>query len=97
MTEIDQLDNPLPPPKKAAETLKNSAYAALRSWHETYSTGYRKLQLAYNYLRNCHQVDFDKSEHMSALQRQQEQEAQLLLEVQRNKKIQRVETEIAGG
>lgn len=95
VTEID-LDLPLPPPKAAAETLKNSAYQALRKWHETYSGGYRKLELAFNYLRNCHQVDFNKADHMSALQRQREQEAKLKAEAQRTRAIDRVVEEIAG-
>ena len=90
------LDFPLPPPKKAAETLKNSAYQALRSWHETYSSGYRKLELAFNYLRNCHQVDFNKADHMSALQRQREQEAKLKAEAQRKRAIDKVVEEING-
>lgn len=76
--------------------MKNSAYAALRNWHETYSSGYRKLQLAYNYLRNCHQVDFNKAEHVSAVERQRKQEAQLQLQIQRNKRIEKVEMEITG-
>jgi len=86
----------LPLPKKAAETLKNSAYQALRKWHETYSTGYRKLSLAYNYLRTCHQVDFNKADHMSALQRQREQEAKLKLEAQQKKSIDSVIGQING-
>lgn len=89
-------DEPLPPPKKAADSLKNAAFQALKKWHEAYSSGYRKLELAYNYLRTCHQVDFARSDHMSALQRHQEREIQLQIEAQHQKKISNITTEING-
>lgn len=89
-------DDPLPPPKKAAESLKNSAYQALKTWHEVYSSGYRKLELAYNYLRTCHQVDFARADHMSALQRHQEREAQLQAEAKRQKRIANITASIDG-
>ena len=93
--EID-LDQPLPPPQKAAETLKNSAYQALRKWHEAYSVGYRKLELAFNYLRNCHQVDFNKADHQSALNRQREQEAKNKAEAAKKRVIDKVLSDING-
>ncbi|XP_067948434.1 UV-stimulated scaffold protein A-like [Watersipora subatra] len=91
--EIDS-NSPLPPPRKAAEELKNLAYQALRSWHGAYSSGYRKLELAFNYLRSCHQVDFDRADHMSAVQRQREEEAKQKAEAQSKKVVDRVLAEI---
>ena len=76
--------------------MKNSAYQALRRWHEAYSVGYRKLELAFNYLRNCHQVDFNKADHQSALHRQREQEAQRKVEAARKRVIDKVIADVNG-
>ena len=90
------LHTPLPPPQKAADTLKNSAYQALQSWHATYSSGYRKLELAFNYLKSCHQVDFNRADHMTALQRQREEEERQKVEQQRLRAINKIKEEITG-
>lgn len=49
-------DNPLPLPSHAAKNMKKKALHALHEWNQKYGSAYKKLSLAYKYLKNCFQV-----------------------------------------
>ncbi|KAK7496278.1 hypothetical protein BaRGS_00012443 [Batillaria attramentaria] len=53
--QTDQ-DQPLPPPKAAAQKLRADTLKAVQQWHEKYSSGYKKLALGFNYLKTCKHV-----------------------------------------
>ena len=42
---------PLPPPKHAANRLKEHSLLAIKQWMEKYGDGYPKLKLGYQYLK----------------------------------------------
>ncbi|XP_074660261.1 UV-stimulated scaffold protein A-like [Tubulanus polymorphus] len=52
-------DNPLPPPKPVARSLKQKAIQAIQKWQDTFGSTYKRLKLGYNYLRNCKKVEFE--------------------------------------
>lgn len=49
-------DLPLPPPKPAAQDLKNRAVETVQKWYDKFAEGYRKLALGYNFLKKCRKV-----------------------------------------
>ena len=65
-------DNPLPPPKAAADKLKQDALLAIKSWYEKYGIAYLRLSLAYEYLKNVKKIRFDQP-HTFIQSRAQEQ------------------------
>ena len=52
-------DNPLPPPKLAADKLKEDSLRAIKRWHDKYGIAYQKLSLAFEYLKNVKKINFD--------------------------------------
>jgi len=50
---------PLPPPKWAAVELKQQAVVAINQWQESFGETYKKLSVAYNFLRNSRKVGFN--------------------------------------
>jgi len=52
-------DNPLPPPKPAADKLKENAMLAIKKWYDKYGIAYQKLSLAFEYLKNVKKINFD--------------------------------------
>ncbi|XP_061177861.1 UV-stimulated scaffold protein A-like [Saccostrea echinata] len=56
--EID-FDQPLPPPKASANTLKTSALRAIQQWNDKFGEAYKKLSLGINFLQKCKKVDFN--------------------------------------
>jgi len=47
---------PLPPPKWAAVELKQQAVEAVNKWHESFGKTYKKLSIAYNFLKSSKKV-----------------------------------------
>ena len=43
--------NPLPPPREAREALKKLGLETIKAWKDKFGSGYQKLPLAYNYLK----------------------------------------------
>lgn len=64
----------LPLPKTARERLKKLALETMKEWVQKFGEGYKKLPLAYNYLKQVKKVDFNDMEARSVLQRQMEEE-----------------------
>lgn len=54
-TEVD-FDQPLPPPKAAANTLKASSLRAIQQWNDKFGEAYKKLSLGFNFLQKCKKV-----------------------------------------
>ena len=53
-------DNPLPPPKQAADKLKEDALLAIRNWNDKYGIAYQKLSLAFEFLKHVKKINFDQ-------------------------------------
>eukprot|EP00094_Tigriopus_californicus_P007157 TCALIF_06890-PA protein Name:"Similar to uvssa UV-stimulated scaffold protein A (Danio rerio)" AED:0.18 eAED:0.18 QI:313/0.75/0.2/1/1/1/5/0/946 len=64
----------LPLPKAARERLKKLSLETMKDWVQKFGEGYKKLSLAYNYLKQVKKVDFNDMEARSALERQVEEE-----------------------
>lgn len=56
--EINSKDK-LPPPKPSAQNLKVFALKTLVAWVEEFGEVHKKLKIAYNYFKNCKQVNFE--------------------------------------
>lgn len=54
--ETDPLHNPLPPPKNLAKLLKERTLKIVHEWYNSFGNAYRKLQVAYEYLKSCKTV-----------------------------------------
>lgn len=52
----------LPPPKPYAQTLKKTALQTLQQWVNEFGDTYKQLKVAYNYFKNCKQVNFETFE-----------------------------------
>jgi len=52
-------EQPLPPPKWAAVELKQQAVDAISHWQEGFGKTYKKLSIAYNFLKSSKKVDFN--------------------------------------
>jgi len=49
-------EQPLPPPKWAAVELKQQAAYAINQWHDGFGKTYKKLFIAYNFLKSSKKV-----------------------------------------
>jgi len=47
---------PLPPPKAAATELRKVALSTITEWCKEYGSGYKKLNLAISFLKQCKKV-----------------------------------------
>lgn len=47
---------PLPPPREAAQRLRQAAARAVQGWSEKFGAAYKKLALGYHFLRHSRQV-----------------------------------------
>jgi len=46
----------MPPPKWAAVELKQQAVDAINQWHDSFGKTYKKLSIAYNFLKSSKKV-----------------------------------------
>eukprot|EP00898_Chlorokybus_atmophyticus_P006786 jgi/Chlat1/7108/Chrsp57S06788 len=70
-------ENPLPPPKQDAHTLRRTALESLERWHEAHGRFYRQVTLAYRYVKDTlrMQVPELRARAQAAERARQEQEA----------------------
>ncbi|XP_022241557.1 UV-stimulated scaffold protein A-like isoform X1 [Limulus polyphemus] len=87
-------DEHLPPPKHIAKDLKLKTLELVQEWTQEYSQGYKKLALAYNYLRQCKKVDFNHIDTRNHAQLQQEEEQRQHLENIMQEKVNRAQKEM---
>lgn len=49
-------DCPLPPPREAAQRLRQAAMQAVEGWNEKFGEAYKKLALGYHFLKHTKKV-----------------------------------------
>ncbi|XP_030170251.1 UV-stimulated scaffold protein A isoform X3 [Lynx canadensis] len=73
-------EQPLPPPREAAQRLRQAAARAVQGWHGKYGAAYKKLALGYHFLRHSKQVDFEDVSARTLAERKREEEKQKRLD-----------------
>ncbi|CAK6433365.1 unnamed protein product [Pipistrellus nathusii] len=71
---------PLPPPREAAQRLRQAAARAVQGWSEKFGAAYKKLALGYHFLRHSRQVDFQDVNARTLAERKREEEKQRRLD-----------------
>ncbi|XP_036182503.1 UV-stimulated scaffold protein A isoform X2 [Myotis myotis] len=71
---------PLPPPREAAQRLRQAAARAVQGWSEKFGAAYKKLALGYHFLRHSQQVDFQDADARTLAERKREEEKQRRLD-----------------
>ncbi len=84
----------LPPPKVAREQLKKLSLETVKAWTEKFGEGYKRLSLAYNYLRQVRKVDFSDLEARSDLQKRREEERKRRLDNVWRERVRRTREEM---
>lgn len=56
LTVETDYEQPLPPPKEAAQKLKEMAIKTVQEWQDKYGDGYKKLSLGYHFLKQIKKV-----------------------------------------
>ncbi|XP_036057225.1 UV-stimulated scaffold protein A isoform X2 [Onychomys torridus] len=69
-------DHPLPPPREAAQRLKQAAMQAVEGWNEKFGEAYKKLALGYHFLKHTKKVDFRDVDGRTVAERKREEEKQ---------------------
>ncbi|KAM6150458.1 UV-stimulated scaffold protein A isoform 1-T2 [Erethizon dorsatum] len=69
-------EQPLPPPKEAAQRLKQAAMHAVEGWNERFGDAYKKLALGYHFLRHTKKVDFQDVNARTLAERKREEAKQ---------------------
>ncbi|KAM4854197.1 UV-stimulated scaffold protein A [Thomomys bottae] len=69
-------EQPLPPPREAAQQLKQEAMRAVEVWNERFGKAYKKLALGYHFLRHTKKVDFQDLDARTLTERKREEEKQ---------------------
>uniref|UniRef100_M4A954 UV-stimulated scaffold protein A n=1 Tax=Xiphophorus maculatus TaxID=8083 RepID=M4A954_XIPMA len=73
-------EQPLPPPKEVARKLRSLAVQTVQSWHTSYGSAYKKLELGYHFLKQVKKVDFQDAEARTVTERRREEERQRKME-----------------
>ncbi|XP_043983164.1 UV-stimulated scaffold protein A isoform X4 [Gambusia affinis] len=73
-------EQPLPPPKEVARKLRSLAIQTVQSWHTSYGSAYKKLELGYHFLKQVKKVDFQDAEARTVTERRREEERQRKME-----------------
>ncbi|XP_016519913.1 UV-stimulated scaffold protein A isoform X4 [Poecilia formosa] len=73
-------EQPLPPPKEVARKLRSLAIQTVQSWHTSYGSAYKKLELGYHFLKQVKKVDFQDAEARTITERRREEERQRKME-----------------
>lgn len=69
-------DHPLPPPREAAQRLRQAAMQAVEGWNEKFGEAYKKLALGYHFLKHTKKVDFRDINVRTLAERKREEEKQ---------------------
>ena len=88
-------NQPLPPPKSAANTLKGKVLEAIECWFQKFGTHYKKLHLGYCYLKRTKKVEFNAASTRSQAERRQTEERERRRKNLINGQIIRVESEMS--
>ncbi|XP_072898346.1 UV-stimulated scaffold protein A [Hemitrygon akajei] len=94
LTVESDYEQPLPPPKEAAQKLKEMAIKAIQEWQDKYGNAYKKLSLGYQFLKQVRKVDFQDIRARTQAERKREEERLKRLENINNVRVKRVEEEM---
>lgn len=67
--------NLLPPPKEAANKLKELAAQSIKKWHTKYGNEYKLLDLGFKYLKDIKRIDFETFNTLTLAERKNREEA----------------------
>ncbi|NXS11799.1 UVSSA protein, partial [Neodrepanis coruscans] len=87
-------EQPLPPPREAAQKLRRAAVRAVQEWHDKYGDAYKQLSLAYHFLKQNKKVDFQDVHARTVAERRREEEKQKRLDNIYKEKVKRTEKEM---
>eukprot|EP00038_Savillea_parva_P019475 m.27635 g.27635 ORF g.27635 m.27635 type:complete len:597 (+) comp4431_c0_seq2:330-2120(+) len=91
---LDDVEQPLPPPKRFARELRTDALRFVQSAHHKYGQNYKQIDLAYNFLRRRHRVDFDATQAASRAEQQAAVQRAAAAERQQAANCSKVQTEM---
>ncbi|XP_022091851.1 UV-stimulated scaffold protein A-like [Acanthaster planci] len=74
-------DTPLPPPRAAANLLKEQTLKAIQEWNAKYGKAYKKLALGYGFLKYNKMVDFANLEARTAVEQRAQAARQAKVEL----------------
>ncbi|KAM5192310.1 UV-stimulated scaffold protein A [Mantella aurantiaca] len=94
LTVETDYEQPLPPPKEAAQKMKTVAIKAVQEWHEKFGEAYKKLSLGYHFLKQRKKVDFQDVSSRTLAQRKREEEKQKRLDNIYQEKAKKAKTEM---
>lgn len=94
LTVETDYEQPLPPPKEAAQKLKEMAIKTVQEWQDKYGDGYKKLSLGYHFLKQIKKVDFQDIRARTQAERKREEERSKRLENINKMRVKRVEEEM---
>nr|XP_042141701.1 UV-stimulated scaffold protein A isoform X1 [Peromyscus maniculatus bairdii] len=89
-------DNPLPPPREAAQRLKQAAMQAVEGWNEKFGEAYKKLALGYHFLKHTKKVDFRDVDARTVAERKREEEKRKHLDRIHRESAERAQREMEG-
>lgn len=87
---------PLPPPREAAQRLRQAATRAVEGWNEKFGEAYKKLALGYHFLRHNKKVDFQDTNARTLAERKREEEKQKHLDKIYQERASQAEREMQG-
>ncbi|XP_012519120.1 PREDICTED: UV-stimulated scaffold protein A isoform X2 [Propithecus coquereli] len=87
-------EQPLPPPREAAQRLRQAAIRAVEAWNEKFGEAYKKLSLGYHFLKHNKKVDFHDVNARTLAERKREEEKQKHLDKIYRERAQQAEREM---
>ncbi|KAM4811977.1 UV-stimulated scaffold protein A isoform X2 [Urocitellus parryii] len=90
-------EQPLPPPREAAQRLRQAALRAVEGWNERFGEAYKKLALGYHFLKHTKKVDFQDVNGRTLAERQQEEQKQRHLDRIYRERAKQAEREMEDG
>ncbi|XP_071947657.1 UV-stimulated scaffold protein A-like [Antedon mediterranea] len=94
LTSEMSLDMPLPPPKAAANLLKEQTLKAVQNWFDKFGQSYKKLVLGYNYLKHVKKIDFNNIQAATLAEQQRESARKQKIQIALQEKVNTVINEI---
>ncbi|XP_058428470.1 UV-stimulated scaffold protein A isoform X3 [Marmota monax] len=90
-------EQPLPPPREAAQRLRQAALRAVEGWNERFGEAYKKLALGHHFLKHTKKVDFQDVNGRTLAERQQEEQKQRHLDRIYRERAKQAEREMEDG
>ncbi|KAM5271923.1 UV-stimulated scaffold protein A [Ctenodactylus gundi] len=87
-------EQPLPPPREAAQRLRQAALHTVEAWNQKFGEAYKKLALGYHFLRHTKKVDFQDVNARTLAERKREEEKQRHLDRIRGERAEQAKREM---